>query len=238
MKCDGGKPLCHPCKIRSWPCFYLDPDSPDNGLLPQMQADPSVAQQFANATRPTPIDLTGNSAPSSVNAEAESQLFETRTELALIKEKLAEAEERVKLLEAEKTRPAPAPRRTPQVSGIRSHTQHDDRASQSNGYSTMAYQLAQTANQTYPTVSQAQTPTQPTYGAPQQIPRQNTFPAPAPQPTQPTQPAYAPAPTSTAGQQTANNIYGQQMRWGAPAYGYQSMQTPQTNTYQSMSRMR
>ncbi|KAF2104049.1 hypothetical protein NA57DRAFT_70261 [Rhizodiscina lignyota] len=231
MKCDGQRPHCHSCRMRSWPCFYLDPDSPDNRLLPQMPADPTAAQQYSNASQPVPIDLTA-AGPPAVTPDVESQLFETKTELALIKEKLVEAEERVKQLEAEKIRPTPAPRRTPQVSGIRSHAAHDDRTPQSNGYSTMAYQIAQTTNQSYPTATQTQTPTQPNYGTPQ-VQRQNTFPSPA------TQPTYAPAATSTAGQQNANNLYGRQMQWGTPAYAYQNLQTPQTNAYQGMSsRMR
>lgn len=230
MKCDGSKPHCHPCRLRNWPCFYLDPDSPDNCLLPQMQADPSAAQQLTNATHPMPIDLTGTST-SAANPDVESQLFEIKTELALVKEKLAEAEERVKQLEAEKVRPTPAPRRTPQVSGIRSHSTHDDRTTQSNGYSTMAYQLAQTSNQSYSTASQSQTPT---FNQAPQGHRQNTFGTPA------TQPTYAPASSSSsAAQQGANNMYGQQMRWSAPTYGYQNMQPPQQNAYQGMSsRMR
>lgn len=232
----------------------MDIDSADNQLLPQIPVDPSAnGQQFSQAS----LDLVGAAAAATSNATAqlESQLFETKTELALLKEKLADSEARLKQLESEKTRPNPTPRRTPQVSGVRAHSSHEDRSAQNKGFNNMQY----TSNQQYAPPNQSQAPTQPTYGNAQapNAPQQPTYANPQSQPqaaqpaygahqaqrqnsynANPAQPAYANATASAPNQQNQAAIYGPQlgpqMRWAPQTYGYQPMQAPQQNAYNRM----
>lgn len=211
-------------------------------------------QQFPQAASLNMVGV-ANSAVGNANAELESQLFESKTELALLKEKLAEAEARIKQFEAEKARPAPTTRRTPQVSGVRAHTTHEDRSAQNNNFNNMQYP----SNQQYAPTNQSQAPTQPTYGNAQapnaqqqpayanaqpqqqaaqpaygshQAQRQNSY------NTNPAQPAYATSAASAPNQQNQAAIYGPQlgpqMRWPPQTYGYQPMQNPQQNAYGRM----
>lgn len=252
QKCDGLRP-CSACRSKTWPCFYLDVDSTDNQLLPQMEVDANPSPQSQNTIAAPMNMISANTDVATASAELESQLFETKTELALIKEKLAEAEGRVKQLEAEKTsapRPAPAARRTPQVSGVRAHSSHEDRPQNAPTYNNNKNNMTFNGNQQFSGANApTQTPTQNPYGATpaQPAPQQPAYTNPQTQaqtiaptygPQQPQRQTYA----STAAQptyvQTASsaarqnpNMYGQPMAWPQSSYPYGAMQTPPQNTY-------